>query len=264
MRKYILFSLTMGMLLTSCIFTKVTYLDDMKLNKEYPVSKHDEIKLQPDDKLKINVSCKSPELAAPFNMNNGVVYSLNTPDGISNSSFGANTSGESGYVVDEDGDIDFPVLGRLHVEGLSTSELGKVIKSMLIDKGYIKDPIVTVDLLNLKIIFLTSDNSRVLTFDEKKVTLLEAIANGRSINSDSKAEAVAVIRTENGVRKMYNINLHSVSLFDSPVYYLQQNDIVYIQDKNGNLNKSITNYIGLAGTFLGSISLVVSIIALTK
>ncbi len=241
MRKYLLFSLLSSMMLfTSCIFHKITYVDDMVPYKDYPVTEQGEIKIQRDDRLSVVVNSKSPELAAPFNL--GLTsYSLENQGAALASPISSQTK-EKGYTVNKDGDIDFPMLGKLHVEGLTQLQLSEMIKKTLIDKNLIKDPLVTVDLLNLKILMLGAvGNIGVLTLDDKRVNLLEALAKSGGVTANGRLDEVAVIRTENGVRKMYTANLRSVSLFDSPVYYLQQNDIVYVVPKSGSLTQSFQN-----------------------
>ncbi|MBP1617314.1 MAG: polysaccharide export protein Wza [Bacteroidetes bacterium] len=265
MRKYLIFFLLSEiMLFTSCAFHKITYVDDMVPYKNYPVTEQGEIKIQRDDRLSIVVSSKTPELAAPFNLGMGA-YKIDNQGDISSSTLTSSQIREKGYTVNRDGDIDFPVLGKLHAEGLTQLEFSDVIKKTLIDKGLIKDPLVTVDLLNLKILMLGEVGSvGVLTLDDKRVTLLEAIAKTRGVTTNGRLEDVAVIRTENGVRKMYNVNLRAVSLFDSPVYYLQQNDIVYVQPKSGKPSQSFQNNWMLISTGFGTLSIVLSVLILLK
>jgi polysaccharide biosynthesis/export protein len=265
MRKYLIFPLFLGTLLfTSCAFHKITYVDDMVPYKNYPVTEQGEIKIQRDDRLSIVVSSKTPELAAPFNLGMGA-YKIDNQGDISSSTLTSNQIREKGYTVNRDGDIDFPVLGKLHAEGLTQLELSDTIKSILIIKDLIKDPLVTVDLLNLKILMLGEVGTvGVLTLDDKRVTLLEAIAKTRGVTANGRLEDVAVIRTENGVRKMYNVNLRAVSLFDSPVYYLQQNDIVYVQPKSGKPSQSFQNNWMLISTGSGTLSIVLSVLILLK
>lgn len=264
MKKYLIFSLLSGMMFfTSCIFHKITYVDDMVPYKDYPVTEQGEIRIQRDDRLSIVVNSKNPELAVPFNIGSGT-YSLDN-QGVAVSSSSSSQLKEKGYTVNKDGDIEFPMLGKLHVENLTQLQLSDMIKKTLIDKNLIKDPIVTVDLLNLKILMLGAVGSiGVLSLDDKRVNLLEALARSGGVTANGRLEEVAVIRTENGVRKMYTANLRSVSLFDSPVYYLQQNDIVYVFPKSGSPSQGYQNTWSIASSVLGVSGIILSVLILLK
>jgi polysaccharide export outer membrane protein len=265
MKKYLVLSLISGiMLFTSCAFHKITYMDDMVPYKSYPVTEQGEIKIQKDDRLSIVVNSKNPELAAPFNLNVGA-YKIDNQGDITSSSLGSNQIREKGYTVNRDGNIDFPILGKLHVEGLTQLELSEMIKKTLIESRLIKDPLVTVDLLNLKILMLGEVGSvGVLSLEDKRVNLLEALARTGGVTSNGRLENVAVIRTENGMRKMYNVNLRTVSLFNSPVYYLQQNDIVYVQPKSGKPSQGFQNSWTVISSGFGLIGIVLSVLILLK
>lgn len=263
--RFILFALIIigVMPFSSCIFRKLTYVDDMKPYENYPVMNNGEIKIQKEDKLSITVGSKNPELATPFNVGAGG-YSVAGNGALSVGSTAGSSPHEKGYIVDQEGNIDFPVLGSLHVEGKTQSEIENMIKQILIDKKLISDPTVNADLLNLKIIVLGEAGVGIQSYDSRNVNILEVLAKAGGGNENSKLKEVKVIRTTNGVRKMYLVDLHSVALFDSPVYYLKQNDVVFIQPYSGKMTQGFSNIMTIASTGMGVFNILLSLLILQK
>ena len=167
-----------------------------------------------------------------------------------------------GYVVDNDGFIDFPILGRLKVSGLTRWELSEMIKNRLLDEGYLTDCVVTVEFMNFKVSVIGEVNSPgTYTIEGDKVTVLQAISLARDLTIFGQRENVTVIRERDKERIMYQINLCDVSMFDSPAYYLQQNDIVYVEPSAIKARQSTTDDKALRMTsiMVSSGSLLVSI-----
>lgn len=139
---------------------------------------------------------------------------------------------EKGYLVDVEGNIDFPILGKLHVAGLTMNEIKDMITDNIVNDNYIKDPLVQVELLNFKYTVLGAvARNGSFTSSGNRITLLEAIANAGDLTSKAKIDKVAVIREVNGARQMFVHDLRSKDIFDSPCFYLQQNDVVYVEPK---------------------------------
>lgn len=231
MRKKLLFlSMLVLLLLTSCASRKdFVYLQDMKMGESYPFDAKYEAVVHRDDRLKIVVSCKNPELAIPFNIHGGGVRVA--ADG-SVSAAGGTSASADGYRVDVDGNIDFPILGKLHVEGLKVSEVTELVKNRLVQGNYMKDPLVSVEFLNFKYTVLGAvGRNGTFSVDGDRITLLEAIANAGDLSAKARIDRVAVIREVGGERKLFLHDLRSTDLFTSPCYYLQQNDIVYVEPK---------------------------------
>lgn len=133
-------------LLSSCSSTKsFVYLQDMELGHGYPYDTRHEAVVHSNDRLDITVSSKSPELAIPFNTHGGG-FSVTGGGNVSSSVAGS----KRGYRVDVDGNIDFPILGKLHVEGMKVSEVTSMIRNRIIEGQYIKDPLVSLEFLNFK------------------------------------------------------------------------------------------------------------------
>ncbi len=227
----LLLSLVVGLLLSSCAARKnFIYLQDMQVGSIYPFSSKHEAVVHRDDRLSITVSCKNPELAIPFNIYGGT-FEVGA-DGSVTASEGASRVNEKGYRVDVEGNIDFPILGKLHVEGLKVSEVTELIKKCLIEGDYMKEPLVSIEFLNFKYTVLGAvGNNGTFSVDGDRVTLLEAIAKAGDLTSKANIERVAVIREMGEDRQMYMHDLRSKDIFDSPCFYLQQNDIVYVEPR---------------------------------
>lgn len=218
------------LILSSCSSNKdFVYLQDMKPGLSYEADQKYEAVIHRDDRLDITVSCKNPELALPFNMQGG---SFNVAsDGTISETTGGNAS-TKGYRVDVDGYIDFPILGKLRVEGMTVGQVTDMIKRQIIQGNYIKEPIVQLEFLNFKYTVLGAvSNPGTYSVVGDRVTLIDAIAKAGDLDAKARVEKVSVIREENGNRRMYTHDLRERAIFDSPAYYLQQNDIVYVEPK---------------------------------
>ena len=229
-----LLSLMALMLLSSCATRKdLLYLTDMEELKEYPVVQKYEAVIHRDDKLSITVSCSDPSLALPFMMPGSGGYSIDSNGNITTTPAVNNTGNSKsvpGYLVDINGDIDFPVLGKLHVEGLSRTQLTNMIKKEITDRELLKDPIVMVDFLNFKFTVLGEVGGKgTYEVTGDRITLLEALAMAGDLTSKSRLDRIGVIREYGNKRRITWHDIRSKDIFTSPCYYLQQNDIIYVE-----------------------------------
>ena len=244
----------MVVLLAACSAPKeVLYLQDISLIKEEAIDKSYEVIIHKDDLLAIIVNSKDPELALPFNMPL-VSYQI-----------GQNVSQQRlvGYLVNQDGNIDFPILGEIHVEGLTRMQVTELIKKRLIEEELIKDPIVTVQFLNFKVSVI-GEVGRPGTFDISgdRITLLEALSMAGDLTIYGRRDRVAVIREKDGKRSILYHDLRSSDIFQSPCYYLQQNDIVYVEPNNAKTGQSRINSNNSVGVWLSGVSVLASITSL--
>ena len=248
------------LMLASCGSVKdIAYFQNKIVNEPEAVDKHAGIVIQPKDMLSIVVSSRNPELVAMFNL--PVVSYQAGSETVS----GAGQQRLLGYVVDNDGQIDFPVLGPINVAGLTRWELSEYIKKQLIDGGLLTDAVVTVEFMNFKVSVIGEvNNPGTFTIEGDKVTVLQAISLARDLTIFGERENVTVIRERDGKRTMYEINLCDVSMFNSPAYYLQQNDVVYVQPSKVKARQSTTDDKALRMTsiFVSGGSLVVSLASL--
>lgn len=251
------------MVLSSCATRKeLLYLQDMDELTEYPVVQKYEAVIHRDDKLSIVVSCKDPELALPFNMPGTGGYKIGADGNIQ--TIPATNVGDSknkpGYFVDVNGDIDFPILGKLHVEGLSRTQLTNMIKKELTDRELMKDPIVMVDFLNFKFTVLGEVGS-VGTYEVSgdRITLLEAIAKAGDLTNHSRLDKIGVIREYGTKRRITWHDIRSKDIFTSPCYYLQQNDIIYVQPTSAKAQELDQRKTYIFHTILSTVTSIISL-----
>ena len=236
MKQYIKYLFLSAVLLLSCgTYEKTVYLQDAGKETVTKISNYSGISIQPQDMLAIVVYSKTPELALPFNLTTMSYLSLEEK------SLSVNQQDISGYVVDKNGEIDFPTLGKLKVEGLTREELATLIKNKLISENYINDPIVRVQFLNFRI-FIGGEVVKPGMYEvtNDRITLLEAITMAGDLTIHGKRDNIKIIREKNGERKIYVVDLTKADLFNSPAYYLQQNDYIYVepnQNKIKNANR---------------------------
>ena len=261
LKKQFLFGLVaLALLVSSCASTKdIAYFQNKMVNQPEKIDKHAGIVIQPKDMLSIVVSSRNPELVAMFNL---PVVSYQAGGEVS-----LNTAQQRlmGYVVDEEGFIEFPVLGKLNIVGKTRWEVAELVKNKLIQEGYLSDAVVTVEFLNFKISVLGEVASPgTFSIEGDKVTVLQAISLARDLTIFGRRDNVSVIREQDGKRTIYEINLTDVDLFKSPAYYLQQNDIVYVQPNDIKARQSTTDdkTLRIASIGLSSGSLLISVVTL--
>jgi len=250
------------LVLVACSTSKeISYFQDLRPGEsELTLAAPMEIKIQPKDKLSILVNSQDLRLTNLFNL---PIVSQQVGQ---ESSSGTNR-GLSGYTVDSKGDIDFPVLGGLHVQGMTREEVAVYIKKELQSHDLIKDPVVTVEFMNLSVNVMGEVNRPGrYNIDKDHLTILDALSQAGDLTIYGKREKVLVLRNENGTQRVYGINLCSADhLYSSPVYYLQQNDVVYVEPNdtkarqstvNGNNVRSTSFWISLA-SLLTTISVLI-------
>lgn len=228
------------MLLGSCSTPQqINYFQDVLPNDSMAIVKPAYVTFQPGDKFSIVVKSKDPQLSDLFNL---PTVSYRVGQGA-NSSFYNTSQNVSLYTVDTNGNIDFPVLGTVHVGGMRTEEVAALIKGMLIGRDLVKDPVVTVDFANLNYSVLGEVNKPgQYTIDRDQVTLLDAISKAGDLTIYGVRDSVTVLREENGVRKSYKVNLLSwKDLTSSPAYYIKQNDVVYVNPNDTRARQSTVN-----------------------
>lgn len=219
----------------------ITYFQDLRPGEsEQQVVAATEIKVRPADKLSIIVNSRDPLLSDLFNL---PIMSRQVGQAARGTSTYNTNQGISGYTVDEEGMIDFPVLGKIKVAGMNREEIAAFIKGELLAKNLIKDPVVTVEYMNLCISVLGEVASPGrYSIDRDKVTLLDAISMAGDLTIYGKREKVLVLREEEGVQRVYGVNLCSAEhLYTSPVYYLRQNDVVYVEPNNVRVRQATVN-----------------------
>ena len=253
-----------ALLMTSCINTKgIVYLEDMKEDISYPMNQQPEMRIQRDDRISIVVNSRNPELTVPFNISTVGNFQVTSNGDVAVT--GNNQKQEKGYTVDLNGYIEFPILGKLKVVDLTCKQVGTLIKSRLVEENLISDPLVFVDILNIKITVMREVKSpQVLRIDDSRITLLEAVTRTGGVTSNALLDRVAVIREEGNERKMYMHDVRSSDIFYSPCFYLQQNDIVYVHPKYAEASTKERRTLGFYSFGLSILSLLTTIAVLLK
>ena len=259
--KKINFGLLLFILLTgtSCISSKkMIYLQgvDSLTNPAQVIQQDYELRIKPDDQLYIMVSSKEPELLTPF-ANTQIL-------GSSTSGGGTNIQETTGVQVDNNGKIDVPILGEIQVAGLTRLQLADEIKKRLEEGQYIKDPTVSVRIKGLKISVMGEVGSPgVHEMAGDRITLLEALSMAGDLTPTAKRTNILVLREEEGKRHTYTVDLTSGrDVLESPCYYLQQNDVVYVEpNKSINVKgSSALSYLGAGASIISVLASIVSLI----
>ena len=204
---------------SSCVTSnKVRYLRDMPAYG-VPLNERFEATIAPYDELRIYVMSdgKNEELVKPFNVFGSVGNTANQ---------GQN---RMGYLVDVNGNIEFPVLGELHVAGLTRLQLQDMISEQLKSNGYLSNPNVMVRFLNFKVFVLGTESGKVLNITEERCTFLEALAMAGGLELYTRRDRIGVMREVNGKMVIHYLDPRSTSIFNDEFYLLQQNDIIFTE-----------------------------------
>lgn len=231
------------LVLSLCVFAgcetpqNITYFQDSSRLSEIAVDRSNMITVKPGDEISINVNSKDPQLAVMFNL---PIQGYRVGAASVSSS---NSQATLSYSVDSNGEIDFPVLGKIKVGGLNRETIAQYVKNQLIKEELIQDPVVTVEFTNLYFSVL-GEVARPGRFDIKhdRVTVLDAIAMAGDLTINGLRENITVYREEGDIQKIYKINLTSTKdVYNSPVFYLQQKDLVYVEPNEQRRRQSTVN-----------------------
>ena len=254
--------LTIALLLNSCGSSKkVAYfqnIDEISLAASRGLY---DAKIMPKDLLTITVHTTDPAAASPFNLI--VRQSMGNNSTIS-------TGGGSlqGYLVDNDGDIDFPIIGKLHVVGLTKRQCENLIREKIIPYlSKTENPVITVRMSSYKVTVLGEvGHPGSFSVGQEKINILEALAQAGDLSIYGKRENILLIREDNtGQKHQYRLNLNDANLINSPLYYLQQNDVVYVEPntvkaKNSDIGSSTTIWFSFISIATSVASLLVNIL----
>lgn len=217
------------LLFSSCAEQRnLVYFDDIQQSDAYQqaITNAHEPKIQKGDIMSITVSTLDPTSNALFNT--GAVIQGTNPQLSSTSAAGSTNLGKEGYLVGNDGNINFPVIGKINLQGLTLTEAHEKMRNEV--SKYVKEPILNIRYLNFKVTVI-GEVTRPTTFtvDNEKINVLEALGRAGDMTPFGMRENVLVIREVDGKRNMARLDLNSSTAFQSPYFYLQQNDIVYVE-----------------------------------
>lgn len=241
--------------LTSCVTpSQVNYLQDMRHGSQIELENKFQAKICPYDELDIYVFGPSGEedLAKPFN--------------ISSKNIGSGGAQRGAYLVDVNGDIQFPVLGNIHVSGMTRLELQDNIKHRLESENLLNQAVIMVRFANFKIFFLGAEGGKSITITNERCTFLEALALCGDLSIYTSRNKIAVMREIDGKMVMRYLDPRSSSVFQDPFFMLQQNDFIITQNYNTSTTRQeARNFVSMwATTAMSTITLVLTIINLIK
>lgn len=249
--RLVLFSVVL-LLMTSCVSKKdITYFQNDEIDQE-KVSNHYQTIFKSDDLLQITISAEELELVKPFNLSS-VAFSSTT-----NSVVGSPT--QQSYLIDSNGEIDFPILGKLKIGGLTREEGIALIRNKISPK-YVKNVSINIRISNFKIT-VTGDVKAPgsYTIPNERVSIIEALGMAGDLNISGKRENVIVIREEGDKKVVYKVDLRSNKTYTSPVYYLQQNDVLYVEHNKAKIQSASSNT--NTGLYISVTSLIITILTL--
>lgn len=219
-------------------------------------------RIMPKDQLTITVITTDPEASAPFNLS--VSSTIGTSGQLSSGGIGS----LQGYLVDNEGNINFPIVGKLHVEGLTKDQCEDLIRAKI--QPYLaksENPIVTVRMASYRVTVIGEvNNPGVVQVPTEKMSVIEALAQAGDLTIYGKRNNVMLIReSADGQKSIYRLNLNDANLINSPLYYLQQNDILYVEPnsvkaKNSAIGSSTTIWFSVVSILTSLASLLVNIL----
>lgn len=234
LKKVVVLLVAVAALFSCSTPTNIVYMQDAYDEALIEAVKSNPIRLKPMDQISVIVNCREPQIAAMFNLpyltrrlgetqslsgSSGNIGSLNTSNAI------------SGYTVDSEGYIDFPILGKIYVQGLTRAEATDHIKELLIQSNQIKDPVVTIEFMNLGFSVL-GEVARPGRYriDRDEFTVLDAISLAGDLSINGERENITVIRDKGkDGERFYKLDItNAAATFSSPAYYMEQGDIVYV------------------------------------
>lgn len=240
-------------LFASCASYKdIIYFQDISDRELQPLLNEYEATIKKDDRLSIVVSGSDKTVTAPYNL---------TLSELSSTSASTNPEQSTlSYLVDAEGNIEFPILGTLHVEGMTRNELVRFLTEE-IGKD-VKDPIVYVNFKNFKITVLGEVRSPgTYTIDSEKISVLQALGRAGDLNLTAKRDGILLIREVDGVQQHYTLDLRNSDILESPYFYMQQNDVLYVPPSPTRVAQG-TAATGLWSSALSTISSAISVITL--
>ncbi|WP_299051346.1 polysaccharide biosynthesis/export family protein [uncultured Polaribacter sp.] len=251
--KRIILFLSIVLIVASCVSNKkIAYLQNDIINQEAVSNIYNTV-FKPDDLLQISVISDDVEASIPFNLPT-VSVSTNT----------ANVIGQPQqipYLVDSKGEIDFPVLGSIKVAGKTREEVIQFLKNKLSPK-YLKNSTINIRITNFKVNVL-GDVARpgAYTIPNERVTIFDALSLAGDLNISGRRDNVLITREEDGLKKEYRVDLRSKNLYTSPVFYLQQNDNIYVEHNYARIQSASSNsntslFISITGLLITIVSLI--------
>lgn len=252
-RNLLVFSLLIGIFLTSCRTSKqIVYFENVKDTTFYSTQTEADYPIKPNDILSITISSRNQEASMEFNPH--------ARNSIRSTTATGQSSEPGGYLVSSEGTVHLPFLGKIKAAGLTQAQLKDNITNMILSKKLLIEPLVEIRYLNYEVTVLGEvARPTVITVNSDKISLLKALGLAGDLTIYGKRENVLLVREEEGAKKTSHINLNSADFFNSPYYYLQPNDVVYVAPNNVRIVQA-TNNPNILPIILSSLSLAVIVI----
>lgn len=262
-RTILLLAAAIAIVVSGCSSSKhnLTYFTDIMEYQEGSIavdSASHHARIAPDDELSITVSSVNPRATADYNL-----PLINPAQGLANPET-VNGQEQQTYIVNRLGDINFPVLGTIHVEGMTTDELTRYLTERISER--VVDPIVKVSLLNFTINILGEVSSPgIKKVDKQQFSLLDAIAAAGDLTNYGQRDNILVIRETDGKKTYARLNLQDSRIMESPYFYLKQNDIVYVEpnkirEANTRYNTDNAYKLSVISAVISGVTVVTSLI----
>lgn len=267
MKKYstLLVAAAAAICLSSCVSSKkIIYFQGAEetYKQAQDILQTYEMRLKSADQILVKVTCDNPELLEIFNMD--VIVGSSTRTGGSTSLSNTGSMGSVyGYTIDNKGYVTLPAVGKVLVINKTCDEAAEAIAQSIIAKNLINEPEVKVQLLNARVAVLGAVKSpRVVSLTSERNTILDILSQCGDVSDQALRKKVSLYREENGKRERFDIDLTQDDIFNSPAFYVQQNDVIYVEpNKSQNVKSSaFSTFLGVGGSIISAISSVVAVI----
>lgn len=261
MKKIVRFMLLIvaAVAMTSCVSTKkIVYFQgaDEALRQGQQILQQYEMRIKPADQILVKVTCKDPELLQAFQQS-VVLGTTGTNSSSQLNSGSSSMTNAYGFTVSNDGYVTLPAIGKVNVNNKTVDEAAVAIEDAIRQTHNIKEPDVTVLLLNARVAVLGAVHTpRVVNLTSERNTILDVLAQCGDVDDTGLRQKLTLYREVNGQRIAYNLDLTKADVFQSPAYYVQQNDMIYVEPNKSKSIKSSSFY-----TFLGAGSSILGLIA---
>ena len=253
---------------TGCVSTKkIRYFQgaDSLYAEAQRIMQQYEMRLKPADQIYVKVTCSEPELLDVFRQ--GVVIGSTSQGGGGMGNVNSTLGSAYGYTIDNEGNVNLPKLGLIAVSGKTTDECARVIEERIKERLHIADPEVTVRLLNARVTVIGAvGGPKVVSLTSERNTIVDILAQCGDIEDIGLRYKVQLYREVDGKRKMYRVDMTKADVFNSPAFYVQQNDLIYVEP---NKSKSIKaspfyTFMGAATSILAAVMSAISLVFLIK
>ena len=245
-----------SLITTSCVSQKkLVYFQgaDELYAQAQKISQQYEMRLKPADQILVKITCPDKELLEVFAQD----VTMGTAGNYSSTYANGTVSNSYGFTVTNEGYVILPAVGKVYVDNMTTEEAARAIENMVKEKNLILEPEVTVRLMNARVTVIgAAKQCHVVNLTSERNTIVDVLAQSGDLSEMSKRQNIKLFREVNGERTMYNIDLTKVDVFESPAFYVQQNDMIYIEPNKslGVKSSSFYTFLGAGATILGLIS----------